>query len=441
MSSSSSESHSSLESSYSDSTSTVLECSMASICSSSISSPEPLSSIPQPSSRQPSPVSNPVLGCQTLLQSTLSKVRLPNASWINQASGLDHVAICKVSDQPSSSRQTLDLVITFCVIVRNDLSWSLSVHGHQIDLEQQSNRFLSNVPMILSEESLQELLLLLDRCSVCPGNPDNQYILMVEAMKGKLMSLDRKTIIASVDDFFEKTIRVSNCELLLTASIVRCKACVAYRNTLRARYHWWSKRNCSPSHRQCADSRVNLCWLNTPEKAVRYGKLRSKLDAKSRQVKHLKERIGKLLERSGVSLHPAIQSDFTGIMSEMTSKVQQECPEGSFKRIFWDQQIQACKVSNKKQLRLHPAMIKWCLHLKFISSGCYHALRASGLITLPSERTLRDYTHWIRAGVGFIPEVDTQLIWEASVAKEKDRFVVLVWDEMKVHEDLVFDKA
>lgn len=43
--------------------------------------------------------------------------------------------------------------------------------------------------------------------------------------------------------------------------------------------------------------------------------------------------------------------------------------------------------------------------------------------------------------MGFIPEVDTQLIREASVAEEKDRFVVLVWDEMKVHEDLVFDKA
>ena len=157
-------------------------------------------------------------------------------------------------------------------------------------------------------------------------------------------------------------------------------------------------------------------------------------------MKHLKEKIGKLVEKSNVSLDPTIESDFTNIMSEMTSKVHQECPEGSFKRVFWDQQLQACKVSNKKQLRWHPAMIKWCLHLKFISSGCYHALRTSGLITLPSERTLRDYTHWIRAGVGFIPEVDTQLIREASVSEEKDRFVVLVWDEMKVREDLIFDK-
>ena len=64
----------------------------------------------------------------------------------------------------------------------------------------------------------------------------------------------------------------------------------------------------------------------------------------------------------------------------------------------------------------------------------------SGLITLPSERTLRDYTHWIRSGLGFLPEVDSQFVKEAAILEEKDRYVVLVWDEMKIREDLVFDK-
>ena len=47
------------------------------------------------------------------------------------------------------------------------------------------------------------------------------------------------------------------------------------------------------------------------------------------------------------------------------------------------------------------------------------------------ERTLRDYTHLIHAGVGFIPEVDAQLVREANIVSEKDKFVVLCWDEMK----------
>ncbi len=36
-----------------------------------------------------------------------------------------------------------------------------------------------------------------------------------------------------------------------------------------------------------------------------------------------------------------------------------------------------------------------------MSTTCYNAIRTSGLISLPSERTLRDYTHWIKAGVSF----------------------------------------
>ena len=62
------------------------------------------------------------------------------------------------------------------------------------------------------------------------------------------------------------------------------------------------------------------------------------------------------------------------------------------------------------------------------------------MLTLPSERTLRDFTHCICAGVGFIPEVDAQLVKEANIISNKDRFVVLSWDEMKIKEDLVFDK-
>ncbi len=127
-------------------------------------------------------------------------------------------------------------------------------------------------------------------------------------------------------------------------------------------------------------------------------------------------------------------------MHDMTGTVYSENPEGSFKRIFWDQQLSANRVKNVKQMHWHPAMIKWCLHLKFMSTACYNAIRTSGLISLPSERTLRDYTHWIKAGVGFSAEVDAQLVKEAQISEEKDRYVVLVWDEMKINSDLIFNK-
>ena len=102
--------------------------------------------------------------------------------------------------------------------------------------------------------------------------------------------------------------------------------------------------------------------------------------------------------------------------------------------------MKALGKSDSRQIRWHPALIRWCLHLKFISSGAYRAIRNSGVLTLPSERTLRDYTHWIRSGVGFYSAVDEQLMKEINVTEERHRYVMLCWDEMKVKEGLVFNK-
>ena len=133
----------------------------------------------------------------------------------------------------------------------------------------------------------------------------------------------------------------------------------------------------------------------------------------------MQEKITSITDAYGVVLESTLQSDFKKIMNEMTNRVHHECPDGSFKRIFWDQQLQAINCKNSRQIRWHPAIIKWCLHLKFISSGAYHTLRNAGLITLPSERTLRDYTHWMPAGVGFMSDIDVQLVKEANISRKK----------------------
>ena len=213
---------------------------------------------------------------------------------------------------------------------------------------------------------------------------------MVEAKKGKLMSKDGKSITARVDDFstvylngdaYSKTVRASKCEILVHGS--KCPSCVSYRDSLRRIYHRWLKQK-SPS-RQSSKSKVNIRWLNTPEKSSRYSQLRTRLDAKNKEVKRLQDKISYLTKQNGILLESNLESNFKDIMNEMTNKVHTECPEGSFKRIFWDQQLKAANIKDRKQIRWHPAIIKWCLHLKFISSGAYHALRESGMITLPRE--------------------------------------------------------
>ncbi len=97
-------------------------------------------------------------------------------------------------------------------------------------------------------------------------------------------------------------------------------------------------------------------------------------------------------------------------MQEMTDKVHQENQERSFRQLFWDEQVNALSKSDSRQIRCHPAIIKWCLHLKFVYSEAYHALCSSEAITLPPERTLRNYMHWIKSGIGFQQAVDDQFL-------------------------------
>lgn len=77
-----------------------------------------------------------------------------------------------------------------------------------------------------------------------------------------------------------------------------------------------------------------------------------------------------------------------------------------------------------------------------LSSSAYHALRTSGFVKLPSERTLRDYTHHFENKPGFLKEVDQQLIDEANLSSlpESKKFVAILIDEMKVKEGLVYNK-
>lgn len=49
------------------------------------------------------------------------------------------------------------------------------------------------------------------------------------------------------------------------------------------------------------------------------------------------------------------------------------------------------------------------------SGKSYDILRESGFISLPSRRTLRDYTHWLKLKPGFDSNVINFLIAEAKI--------------------------
>ena len=130
-------------------------------------------------------------------------------------------------------------------------------------------------------------------------------------------------------------------------------------------------------------------------------------------------------------------NDLVAVMKENSVK-----SDNPFQKLFWEQQQKASLLKNARCMRWHPLMIKWCLYLRHHSGRAYDTLRESGCVVLPSQRTLRDYTYYVRSSTGFTEEIDKQLLGAAMREKagELNRYVVLVLDEMYVREDLVYDK-
>ena len=87
-------------------------------------------------------------------------------------------------------------------------------------------------------------------------------------------------------------------------------------------------------------------------------------------------------------------------------------------------------------------MVRWCLYLRPLSSSEYEVVRESGAIRLPSQRTLHDYTYHTKAVAGFSRGVDEQLRIATKLPQcpEREKCVIIVFDEMHLREDLSYDK-
>ena len=72
----------------------------------------------------------------------------------------------------------------------------------------------------------------------------------------------------------------------------------------------------------------------------------------------LKRFITKITTTNGIILAEQLQNDMEGIMHDLNKEITDNHPDGSFRKLFWDQQVQALKLKDKHQICWHPAHIK-----------------------------------------------------------------------------------
>ncbi|KXJ07724.1 DNA transposase THAP9 [Exaiptasia diaphana] len=140
------------------------------------------------------------------------------------------------------------------------------------------------------------------------------------------------------------------------------------------------------------------------------------------------------LNKSHIEVDQTLSDDLTNILESSNAKIT------PFMSLFWQQQKQLFSRSSKG-VRYHPMIIRFCLSLLAKSPSCYEELRNSGVLVLPSQQRLKDYRNAIKPERGFQREIIDELNKETNDYFDTQRYVVLLFDEMKVQANLVFDKT
>ena len=142
------------------------------------------------------------------------------------------------------------------------------------------------------------------------------------------------------------------------------------------------------------------------------------------------------IEKSGQRINETLEND---LISSYSKEHGNSIP--SFMKLFWDE-LQKYLRTSKTERRYHPMIIKYCLNLAAKSTAAYSELSydsatGSGVLVLPSLRTLRDYRNYFKPTRGFNPDVVKNLKQKTEDFSEQEKYVTILIIKMKIQEDLV----
>ena len=152
------------------------------------------------------------------------------------------------------------------------------------------------------------------------------------------------------------------------------------------------------------------------------------------RVKGMEVEIGK----NSLDIKTELSHDLVTVISQNRQAM------SPFMKLFWEQRNASRSPTSH---RYHPMIIRWCLSIASKSASAYDELRGtfkgSGIIELPSRRQLRDYTNMITPmpQTGFNAEVVETLANMVSEYNQVERYVSILFDEMKIQGGLVWDKS
>ena len=222
--------------------------------------------------------------------------------------------------------------------------------------------------------------------------------------------------------------RCINCQVLVRKEdqvVVICDPCKQQQRKIVAQQNRKSRQSSAPDKDKAPLSRCSAEKLRATvvESRLECSVLKAKVKSMQAQI-----------ENDSIAVSETLEKDVLTIMGGQNLET---TPHMKF---FWEQQIRL-RQANKLGRRFHPQVIRFVLSIYAKSASAYRELRDSGALILPSERVLRDYKNYFKPGAGITKENVEELKEKPSKFSEIQKYMAVIMDEMKIQENLVFDKT
>ncbi|XP_033103726.1 uncharacterized protein LOC117106473, partial [Anneissia japonica] len=363
--------------------------------------------------------------CLTCTPSEVPEVPITLDEYMNEA----RKNSCLVSWFPSKEeliiiRLSLAGDVEIKLTVSSNFTWSIVVAGVTMHTKCVLGEDFGES---LKFEDWSRLCSLLVTAKICKGNSD--FPCLVEKRKGPDGQLPLK--VTPKDVFIGNTIRHTDCSLLVPQDIDRCKVCKIHRADLCSLRSAYSKEKTTLTVPNKFLSNFQLCNKATT--------LQSDCRRLKRRSGYLEDKIKNIYSQESLELCPQASFSMESVMEMTSSEIEKSLPMNSAAKLLWEQQQSSFRKG--KQMRWHPAIIRWCIAVHNRSSSAYNLISESGFLRLPHPNTLQPYSHFAGVTTGFCHEMLDRVVEDINLYQEGNdlkKHVVLLFDEMKVKSGLFF---
>ena len=314
------------------------------------------------------------------------------------------------------------LIPEFEIIIDDSLGFTINVYG--CFLPEDHSLYLENLRSV-RHVTVSELVKKLESYKLCsgvqPGELTSQLLHHVIPIGVDPLCEDDPGQIFPHRGYW----RARDCSVLCIGEESVCEPCSEYLSSATKATKVKLRRLAKPAHVKAPVSKTD------PER------LKLTLQGQRLKCAELEKELNEMrveIHRNNIEVDHELSNDFTSIVSDADREIT------PFMSLFWQQQKKLFS-SSGKGVRYHPMIIRFCLSLAAKSPACYEELRNSKVLVLPSQRRLKDYRNFIKPKRGFQEEVVEELKTQTNSYFDVHRYVVLLFDEMKIMANLVLDKV